>query len=98
MTDDIVDRLRDIGSELDVLDACRDAAIEIERLRAEADQIAAWIVSQTGYPLDFDTAEPVPAAWQQRIEDAWLRWHEARDAESDDDLRELVRTEGGWAK
>lgn len=32
---DIVDRLCDIGGELHVLNACWDAAIEIERLRAE---------------------------------------------------------------
>lgn len=91
MTDDIVMRLQELAELL-----C-DAIREIELLRADADGIAAWIVAQTGYPLDFE-AEPVPVAWQQRIEDAWLRWHEARDSESDDDLRDLVRTEGGWAK
>lgn len=94
MTDDIVQRLRDLYRPL----LCWEAASEIERLRAEANEIAAWIVRETGYPFGMFEAAPPSEPWRRRIEEAWLAWDEARDPDTDRDLRQTVAEQGGWAK
>lgn len=72
------------------------ALAEIERLRAEADDIARWIVEQWGYPIEVGTEKPPSEPWRRRIEDAWIERQQPMDPGNDEDIRLTVGIEGGW--
>ena len=70
---------------------------QLERLRAEADDIARWIVEQWGYPVEVGTEKPPPEPWRRRIEDAWVeRDGDPNNPDYDEDIRIMVGVEGGW--
>ncbi|HVL39905.1 MAG TPA: hypothetical protein VM328_10995 [Fimbriimonadaceae bacterium] len=86
---------------------CRNVEAERDRLawalfftaaarQHEHRQVVDWLVNDLDYPIDWSTPVPRPPVWLRRaIEDAWVR----RDggAWSDDDIRQTVAEEGGWA-
>lgn len=104
--DDIVTRLRWLAEELfDDPDAAKGAdeierlRYENQRLRAEADEIAYWIVDQFLYPIKCGTDQPPSEPWRRRIEDAWVVMSgDADHPDYDEDIRIMVGVEGGWLK
>ena len=76
--------------------ALADQEAQLERLRAEADDIARWIVEQWGYPIEVGTEKPPSEPWRRRIEDAWIERQQLMDPGNDEDIRIMVGVEGGW--
>jgi predicted lactoylglutathione lyase len=51
MSNDLIARLRDWSDGSDTDDLCREAADEIEALRADAERYRKWREDQTGYQM-----------------------------------------------